>query len=202
VNGYHFTLVALQICVVNYQLKSSSASLLYFVSSSKTFVTKAGDLPMKEQETPLKTEPHRHVVSLDGLRAIAIISVWAIHAGVPGSSLGWLGVDLFFALSGFLITTLMFKEKEQSKSIDIPKFFGRRFLRLMPAYYLYIRFLCLLIILGHYPMTSCGGWSPKEYLASLWFQFNNFLPRGGFWQFDILSIHLWSLALEEQFYFV
>lgn len=157
---------------------------------------------MKQKETPLKTEPQRHVVSLDGLRAIAIIAVWAIHAGVPGSSLGWLGVDLFFALSGFLITTLMLKEKEQSKSIDIPKFWGRRFLRLMPAYYLYVSFLCLLITLGHHPMTSSGGWSPQGYLASLWFYFNNFVPRGGFGQFDMLSIHLWSLALEEQFYFV
>ncbi len=48
-----------------------------------------------------------HVASLDGLRAMAIIAVLGVHAGFPGMALGWLGVDLFFVISGFLITSLL-----------------------------------------------------------------------------------------------
>lgn len=143
-----------------------------------------------------------YVSSLDGLRAFAIIAVLAVHAGVPGFSLGWLGVDLFFALSGFLITTLLVKEYDRTGKVDILKFWGRRFLRLFPAYYLYLTGLILLIVVGKYPLTSSGDWTPSAYLASLGFYFNNFLPRGGFWAFDWLTIHIWSLALEEQFYLI
>lgn len=146
--------------------------------------------------------PRKHVACLDGLRGLAILGVWAVHAGIPGSTFGWLGVELFFALSGFLITTLLVKEQEETGQVNLLKFWGRRFLRLIPAYYLYIGFITLLIFWGGYTLSSSGGWSPYGYLASLWFYFNNFLPRGGFWELDSLSIHIWSLALEEQFYLV
>ena len=59
-----------------------------------------------------------YVQSLDGLRAIAIIGVLGVHAGVPGMQLGWLGVDLFFVLSGFLITSLLLQEYKRTSRIS------------------------------------------------------------------------------------
>jgi len=82
-----------------------------------------------------------YIPAIDGLRALAIIAVLCVHAGVPGFSLGWLGVDLFFVLSGFLITTLLLTEKIKKGKVNLLKFMGRRILRLFPAYYLYILFI-------------------------------------------------------------
>ena len=82
--------------------------------------------------------PERHVRSLDGVRAIAIIGVLLTHAGAPLFEAGWLGVDLFFALSGFLITTLLLEEHARVGAISYKDFLARRALRLMPAYLLYV----------------------------------------------------------------
>ncbi len=59
-----------------------------------------------------------------------------VHIGFPFLALGWLGVDIFFVLSGFLITTLLCGEHARDGRISLPKFWGRRFLRLMPVYWL------------------------------------------------------------------
>jgi len=143
-----------------------------------------------------------HVNTIDGLRAIAIISVLLVHAGMPGFSLGWLGVDLFFVLSGFLITSLLINEKRTKGHINIYKFMGRRILRLFPAYYFYISLITLAIYLDFGELRAVGPWEPSVIMASLWGYFNNFIPRGGFWEYDTLLIHLWSLSLEEQYYLI
>ena len=88
----------------------------------------------------------KHFPGLDGLRALAIVSVvW--HHSVrpdfwPSFARGFLGVDLFFVLSGFLIATLLAREKERNGRISLTDFWTRRFLRLMPAYYLLL--FCML----------------------------------------------------------
>lgn len=143
-----------------------------------------------------------YIPAIDGLRALAIIAVLCVHAGVPGFSLGWLGVDLFFVLSGFLITTLLLTEKIKKGKVNLLKFMGRRILRLFPAYYLYILFITIAIYLGAGTLTSIGQWNPTVIIASLWGYFNNFIPRGGFWEYSKLLIHLWSLAVEEQYYLI
>jgi len=143
-----------------------------------------------------------YIPAIDGLRALAIIAVLCVHAGVPGFSLGWLGVDLFFVLSGFLITTLLLTEKIKKGRINLLKFMGRRILRLFPAYYLYILLITIAIYLGAGTLTSIGQWQPTVIIASLWGYFNNFIPRGGFWEYSKLLIHLWSLAVEEQYYLI
>ncbi|MDB5349026.1 MAG: oatA 3 [Planctomycetota bacterium] len=144
----------------------------------------------------------RHVESLDGLRAFAIVSVMAVHAGVPGLSLGWLGVDLFFVLSGFLITALLIQEFGRSGRIDLGRFWGRRFLRLMPPYVLYAGFVTWAMLGARWGWVSeHRGWSPASYVASIWLYFVNYAPQGGVWQHQNLCLHLWSLAVEEQFYF-
>jgi peptidoglycan/LPS O-acetylase OafA/YrhL len=149
--------------------------------------------------------PHRND-SLDGLRAIAVLMVMAVHIGFPLAEPGWLGVDIFFALSGFLITTLLASERERHGRISLPRFWARRFLRLMPIYWLYIGSLTAAMLLG--PPANLhvhGGWTPARYILSLWAYFVNYAPKGGIWTArpgQELALHLWSLAVEEQFYFV
>src|SRR5262252_507356 len=87
----------------------------------------------------------RYEPTLDGLRAMAVLAVIAFHTGGPsGVSIGgFLGVDVFFVLSGFLITSLLREEKNTTGSIDVWSFYKRRMVRLMPALLL---FLCLYLI--------------------------------------------------------
>jgi peptidoglycan/LPS O-acetylase OafA/YrhL len=153
--------------------------------------------------TTVAAHPNKgHYISyLDSVRSFAILSVLAVHAGVPGFECGWLGVDLFFALSGFLITTLLLNEWRETGDLALGKFWIRRFLRLMPAYYLYI--FCVTLAIWYWPeskVSAHGGWTPKEFILSLWAYFINFAPMGGIWNGQGATLHLWSLAIEEQYY--
>lgn len=127
-----------------------------------------------------------YVPALDGLRAVAITLVVSHHAfGWPAG--GWLGVDLFFVLSGFLITTLLL-ERRGSESIS--GFYRRRALRLLPA-------LCALLVVALAVDRSLFGT-----LAGLGY-FSNFLMAAGHPpELPESFAHLWSLAAEEQFYIV
>jgi peptidoglycan/LPS O-acetylase OafA/YrhL len=70
---------------------------------------------------------------IDGLRAIAVAIVVAFHAGVPGCGGGFIGVDVFFVISGFLITGLLVEELRETGSISLARFYARRVRRLLPA---------------------------------------------------------------------
>ncbi len=145
--------------------------------------------------------PHRN--ALDGLRALAIVGVMFVHAGVPGFKSGWVGVDLFFVLSGFLITTLLAMESSATGAIAYAPFMARRALRLMPAYLLYATFITVLI--WYWPgsvRSENGGWNAAGLTAALWGYAINFVPQGGVWNGQDLTIHLWSLAVEQQYYLV
>ena len=161
--------------------------------------------PASADEAPLSTEAGSrrgsYVAGLDGLRALAVLAVMGVHAGLPGARLGWLGVDVFFVLSGFLITTLLLKEYRQTGAIDLPRFWARRALRLMPAYWLYIGAVTFAMLLSPGTLHDHAGWTPGLYVASLWGYFVNYAPSGGIWDHQFLTVHLWSLAIEEQFYF-
>jgi len=125
------------------------------------------------------------------------------HCGAPLSGVGWLGVDLFFVLSGFLITTLLLQEVDAHGAISLRMFWARRFLRLMPLYLLYISAVTLLVGLGVMGEPHAhGGWTPGMFVASLWTYLHNLAPQGGIWDGQSLTRHLWSLSVEEQFYFV
>jgi peptidoglycan/LPS O-acetylase OafA/YrhL len=142
-----------------------------------------------------------HVRALDGIRAFAILGVLAVHAGVPGFESGWLGVDLFFALSGFLITTLLLNEWSSTGTVMLKNFWVRRFLRLMPAYYLYVIGITLAIwCLPWSVLSTNGSWTPLRYTGALWLYLMNYPPMGGIWNGQITTVHLWSLAVEEQYY--
>lgn len=136
----------------------------------------------------------KHDDALDGLRALAVGAVILTHAfprAVPG---GWIGVDVFFVLSGFLITTILRHERESTGTIDFRAFYIRRTLRLVPALVLFVSAgLAIAAVKGHsfgealaaaaFALTYTMNWN----LAFSW---------GPGWLFA----HTWSLAIEEQFY--
>ena len=114
---------------------------------------------------------------------------------------GWIGVDLFFVLSGFLITTLLAMESSASGRIAYGEFMARRALRLMPAYFLYAIFVTALIWWWPGSVRSeNGGWTATSFTAALWTYTINFVPQGGVWNGQDLTVHLWSLAVEQQYY--
>jgi peptidoglycan/LPS O-acetylase OafA/YrhL len=125
---------------------------------------------------------------LDGLRALSILLVLASHAGAAGSALGWLGVNIFFVISGFLITMLLLREQDRTGRLDLRRFYQRRALRILPVFYLYIGVVALARAAGwlHF------GW--QELLAPSLFA-GNLVSRHGW----VLG-HFWSLSAEEQFY--
>lgn len=140
---------------------------------------------------------------IDGLRAVAVIAVilFHIHAKLlPG---GFLGVDIFFVISGYLITTIIHKELIGQR-FSLLNFYQRRAKRILPA------FLFMLIT-----CTAVGAWllMPDDFLnylrslrSSLFFGANLFFAKsGGYFDIDSAEkplLHIWSLSLEEQFYFV
>lgn len=145
----------------------------------------------------------RHVGALDGIRGLAVIGVLAFHADhITG---GFLGVDAFFVLSGFLITALLLVESEGNGRIDLRAFWGRRARRLLPAMFATVAVAALLVrfVLGVDGQSGFGG----EAAAALTYVSNWFAvsEQSDYWAlFEEPSPleHLWSLAIEEQFYVV
>jgi peptidoglycan/LPS O-acetylase OafA/YrhL len=139
-----------------------------------------------------------HVPALDGLRGIAIAAVCANHFfGLLG---GYFGVDLFFVLSGFLITTLLLEEREERGSISLRSFYVRRARRLFPALgaFLIVSLICVLVLQGsRVPVTAHSFLFGGFYLANIARAFQHPDPITGT-PFALL----WSLAQEEQFYLV
>nr|WP_298987790.1 acyltransferase family protein [uncultured Micrococcus sp.] len=141
---------------------------------------------------------------LDGLRALAVLLVVAYHLGVPHASGGLLGVGVFFTLSGFLITALLLRRHERHGELDLKDFWIRRFRRLLPAVV-----LVLIAVLAATALVEPGEWDERvgESLAALFYVANwHTILTGGsyFEQMDGPGPldHLWSLAVEEQFYLV
>lgn len=137
---------------------------------------------------------------LDALRGIAAVLVFLNHTNVPGFRGGFMGVDIFFGLSGFLITLLLLEEFRDRAMVDVRKFFIRRFRRLLPAFAVFCG-ICLVLSIIRFT-----GPKRKETVESLvssvlyvrnWFQIATNKGVDGFAQ-----PHLWSLAVEEQFYVV
>ena len=132
--------------------------------------------------------------ALDGLRGLAIIGVFAHHAQVPFLAGGFIGVDVFFVLSGFLITALLLQEAEETRRISLRSFYVRRALRLLPA--LAVLLGALVLVPRAFGMTRTDAAlvsTVSALYASNWVR-----------AFDVLDLevlsHTWSLSIEEQFY--
>ncbi|HWJ91189.1 MAG TPA: acyltransferase [Flavisolibacter sp.] len=135
-----------------------------------------------------------YIKSLDGVRALAIILVMTFHAGI--THFGWMGVQLFFVLSGYLITGILWKEKfrQAGLTFKFKKFWVRRSLRIFPLYFGYLIVLGLGFLLLHFP-SYYTLYAP--YLFTYTFNYTRLLSG---WQGNPLFTHLWSLSIEEQFY--
>jgi peptidoglycan/LPS O-acetylase OafA/YrhL len=141
---------------------------------------------------------------IDGLRAIAVLAVIFYHAGIPGFSGGFVGVDIFFVISGFLITSIILKEVQTGK-FSIARFYERRIRRIFPALYPVI-FACFigaffLFRVVPYKQFAESVATTVAFCSNLFFLFKSGDYFGGE-AAKIPLLHTWSLAVEEQFYIV
>ena len=169
-------------------------------------MTKAqSSVPIGSQELQF----FQHIPALDGLRGIAILLVLIHNAGHFGAhpsgpfwiaaligAVGWVGVQLFFVLSGFLITSKLLATQGAPNYFSV--FFGRRVLRIFPLYYAAL--IVGLLIVPAITQQPAGGQTPAVHQVWLWTFMLNWthplgLPAYGF-------PHFWSLAVEEQFYLI
>ncbi len=142
-----------------------------------------------------------YIKGLDGLRGIAIILVMLFHFrlydfGEMGISVGWVGVQLFFVLSGFLITRILLADRKYSLSAYLKKFYWRRSLRIFPLYYAYLLVLTLAFVFVGFP-PELGEKAPWLYTYT--YNYTRLSPE---WTHSIFFTHLWSLSVEEQFYLI
>src|SRR5215217_9367951 len=143
-----------------------------------------------------------HLPALDGVRAIAVAGVLLYHGGVDWMPGGFLGVDVFFVLSGYLITSLLLAEREASGRVDMAAFWRRRARRLLPAAFLVIAVSLIaaaLLAPGDVAATRGDAISALLYVNN-WHQI--IADQSYFAAFERPSLlrHLWSLSIEEQFY--
>ncbi len=133
--------------------------------------------------------------ALDGLRGVAILLVVFSHAHVPMFEGAFLGVDLFFVLSGYLITSLLLMEVKKHGKLDFGRFYWRRFLRLMPALALFLAAYCVVAPMLWPELDDVY----QDALVSILY-----LADYGIAFFDSPNtlLHMWSLSVEEHFYLV
>jgi peptidoglycan/LPS O-acetylase OafA/YrhL len=146
--------------------------------------------------------------ALDGVRAVAVLAVLLFHAGFSWMGGGYLGVSVFFTLSGFLITSLLLTEHRNSGTVDAKAFYTRRARRLLPASLLCLAVVCVL--------AAFGAWDGitklrRDVLGALLQVFNWVKLASGESYADLTAAqaglrrpldHYWSLAIEEQFYWL
>ncbi|HLK05445.1 MAG TPA: acyltransferase [Candidatus Acidoferrum sp.] len=137
----------------------------------------------------------KHLPSLDGLRGIAALLVVFYHFGIEFGfhpPPGYLGVLIFFVLSGFLITWLLLKESSATGTVSLSGFYLRRSLRIFPAFYGFWLFSIGVRILGHRTIAWGAAIASFFYVSNYYYS----LVPGA----DTFMLHTWSLANEEQFY--
>ncbi len=160
---------------------------------------------MQDDESEASHRRLAYLPALDGVRAFAVLAVMMFHGGFSFFTGGFMGVDVFFVLSGFLITSLLVGEWRQSLTIRLGAFWGRRARRLLPALLLMLLFVAffasVIVPKGTYGALRLDTLSTLLYVSN-W----HFILVGSnyFNETSAASplIHTWSLAVEEQFYLI
>ena len=170
-------------------------------------VTRRGRSPIRRYrrrvgEAAPPTSRLRYVPGLDGLRALSVTAVLLYHADVTWMPGGFLGVDVFFAISGYLITSLLLAEYRNRGDVNLGQFYLRRARRLLPALFLVLAAVSLFsVIFLPDEVRSLRGdvVAAFGYATNWWqiFQHQSYVAAQGR---PPLLRHLWSLAVEEQFY--
>lgn len=148
----------------------------------------------------------RYRPDIDGLRGIAVSLVVAFHAGIPGFQGGFVGVDVFFVISGYLIAAILLKELRSTGAVDFWSFYAKRVRRLFPALAVVLVSSMVIACLMLSPFGQLQSFSKSAIFGAIFLaNFHFAQTTGGY--FDAPSeltplLHLWSLAVEEQFYLV
>lgn len=138
----------------------------------------------------------RYIPALDGLRGVAVLLVVVFHGGPAYAPGGFIGVDVFFVLSGFLITALLIDEWAVHQTINFKHFYVRRVLRLLPAF---VGLLITFLIVSYVCSTRERFATDLNEALISFFYLSNWTRALGYGKPDFLG-HTWSLAIEEQFY--
>lgn len=140
---------------------------------------------------------------IDGLRTLAVLPVVFFHVGVPGFYGGFVGVDIFFVISGYLITGIIFREL-QDNSFSIFRFYRRRILRIFPALFVMLLAVASIAYQAFMP-SELAAFGRSMVSTGLFYSNIEFFQQAGYFgpsSHDLPLLHTWSLAVEEQFYIV
>jgi peptidoglycan/LPS O-acetylase OafA/YrhL len=153
--------------------------------------------------TPAAAAGQRYRPDIDGLRAVAVLPVVLYHFGIAPFTGGFVGVDIFFVISGYLITALIHDEMGRG-TFTIAHFYERRIRRIFPALFAMIALSCVAAVVLLFPIDLVRFGHSVE--ATIVFG-SNFLFKNSAGYFDVVAdrkplLHTWSLAVEEQFYLV
>ncbi len=155
-------------------------------------------------ETPARAPRLPYMPGVDGLRTLAVGSVVAYHAGATWLPGGFLGVDVFLVISGYLITSLLLAERRSTGRIDLVRFWLRRARRLLPAVFVMMAIVLAWMVVFHHDEVGRlrGAVVASVFYVVNWYQV--VADVSYFEQFARPSVflHLWSLAVEEQFYLI
>jgi peptidoglycan/LPS O-acetylase OafA/YrhL len=161
---------------------------------------------MQDDESAVSHTRLAYLPALDGVRAFAVVAVMMFHGGIPHMGGGFMGVDTFFVLSGFLITSLLIGEWRQTLTIKLGAFWARRARRLLPALLmmlLFVAFFAAVIVpKGTYGALRLDALSTLLYVSNWHFILinSNYFAENSATASPLL--HTWSLAVEEQFYLI
>jgi peptidoglycan/LPS O-acetylase OafA/YrhL len=147
----------------------------------------------------------KHRTDIDGLRAVAVLSVILFHYNIPGANIrgGFIGVDVFLVISGYLITGIIFRGIDDG-SYTIANFYNRRIRRIFPALFVVFGFCIVTAFFLDFPSEALS--TGRSITASIFFVSNIlFYLRSGYFNPDSETdplLHTWSLSVEEQFYLI
>jgi peptidoglycan/LPS O-acetylase OafA/YrhL len=135
----------------------------------------------------------RHSRPLDGIRAIAVLMVMCFHYGYFAA--GWVGVQIFFTLSGYLITGILLENRGNSFAVFMGNFYWHRAVRILPLLYVFLLVVAVIYAIFRVPISFRSDWPS---LATFTANFARMRPA----DLGPCFVHIWSLAVEQQFYLV